>query len=143
MDDIDFENTSGSDYGVLFKGLNLFVSFIAVVSGLSEITSGFDFFFQGIYVAALGALIGYLEFKIPPELFTYASSFFSFLGRGLIYILIAILNFHGGWLRILAAVLVLLVGLLYAALEFIPSIQAPENMQGEQGLATDVLDDVI
>ncbi|KAG7713112.1 hypothetical protein KL949_002539 [Ogataea haglerorum] len=126
MEGIDFENT-GSDFSAVFKVVNLAVAAISV----------------SLYVLGLGGVVGYLEFKNPPQLYAYASSFFSFLGRGLIYVLIAILNFHGSVFRVLAAVLVLLAGVVYIVLEFIPSIQAPENMQGERGLSTDELEDVI
>ncbi|KAG7880439.1 hypothetical protein KL905_002413 [Ogataea polymorpha] len=126
MEGIDFENT-GSDFGAVFKVVNLVVAAISV----------------SLYILGLGGIVGYLEFKNPPQLYAYASSFFSFLGRGLIYVLIAILNFHGSVFRVLAAVLVLLAGIVYIVLEFVPSIQAPENMQGERGLSTDELEDVI
>ncbi|KAG7869927.1 hypothetical protein KL918_000131 [Ogataea parapolymorpha] len=126
MEGIDFENT-GSDFGAVFKVVNLAVAAISV----------------SLYILGLGGVVGYLEFKNPPQLYAYASSFFSFLGRGLIYVLIAILNFHGSVFRVLAAVIVLLAGIVYIVLEFIPSIQAPENMQGERGLSTDELEDVI
>lgn len=111
--------------------------------GISELFSRFDYFFQGLFVIGLGLLIGYLEFKIPPKLFTYASSFFSFLGRGVIYMLIAVLNMHGSYVRYLIAFVIFIIGLVYSVLEFLPSIQPPENMQGEQGLTHDILDDVI
>ncbi|KAG7729027.1 hypothetical protein KL948_004064 [Ogataea haglerorum] len=126
MEGIDFENT-GSDFSAVFKVVNLAVAAISV----------------SLYILGLGGVVGYLEFKNPPQLYAYASSFFSFLGRGLIYVLIAILNFHGSVFRVLAAVLVLLAGVVYIVLEFIPSVQAPENMQGERGLSTDELEDVI
>ncbi|KAG7884825.1 hypothetical protein KL938_001082 [Ogataea parapolymorpha] len=126
MEGIDFENT-GSDFSAVFKVVNLAVAAISV----------------SLYILGLGGVVGYLEFKNPPQLYAYASSFFSFLGRGLIYVLIAILNFHGSVFRVLAAVIVLLAGIVYIVLEFIPSIQAPENMQGERGLSTDELEDVI
>lgn len=88
-------------------------------------------------------MIGYLEFKIPPKLYSYCSSFFSFLGRGLLYVLIGILNFHGSALRILVSLLVAAIGIVYCVLEFVQGVQPPENMQGEQGISTDGLDDVI
>ncbi|ESW96183.1 putative membrane protein [Ogataea parapolymorpha DL-1] len=142
MEGIDFENT-GSDFGAVFKVVNLAVAAISVITGVTELFSGFAYFLQGLYILGLGGVVGYLEFKNPPQLYAYASSFFSFLGRGLIYVLIAILNFHGSVFRVLAAVIVLLAGIVYIVLEFIPSIQAPENMQGERGLSTDELEDVI
>lgn len=111
--------------------------------GLTELFTAFDYFFQGLFVILMGVLIGYLEFKIPPKLFTYASSFFSFLGRGSIYILISMLNLHGPFIRLIIAVVLLIIGIIYVVLEFIPSIHPPANMQGEQGLSDDILDDVI
>ncbi|QPG77092.1 hypothetical protein FOA43_004496 [Brettanomyces nanus] len=142
MDTVDFEST-GSDFAVVFKAVNLAVAAVAFFSGLSELFSGVAYTFQGIYVAALGLLIGYLEFKVPPQLYSYCSSFFSFLGRGLIYFLIAILNFHGSAIRIISAFIIFVIAIVYIVLEFVQSIQPPENMQGEQGLSTDGLDDVI
>ncbi|VEU19263.1 DEKNAAC100467 [Brettanomyces naardenensis] len=142
MDTVDFEST-GPDFGAVFKAINLAVATIAFASGFTQLFSGIGYFFQGLYVAALGVIIGYLEFKVPPQLYSYCSSFFSFLGRGLIYILIAILNIHGSALRIICAFFVFVVGISYVVLEFVQSIQPPENMQGEQGLSTDGLDDVI
>ncbi|ODV82622.1 hypothetical protein CANARDRAFT_204824 [[Candida] arabinofermentans NRRL YB-2248] len=143
MDGIDFENTSGSDFSIVFKGINLFVAVVSVLCGVTELFKGFSYFLQGLYIIGLGGLIGYLEFKIPPQLYAYASSFFSFFGRGAIYILIALLNFHGSIFRVLAALITLVIGAVYIGLEFVPSIQAPSNMQGEQGLSTDDLEDVI
>ncbi|KAH3668658.1 hypothetical protein OGAPHI_002412 [Ogataea philodendri] len=142
MEGIDFENT-GSDFSIVFKIVNLVVAVLSVLTGLTELFHGFNYFLQGLYITALGGIIGYLEFKNPPQLYAYASSFFSFLGRGLIYVLIASLNFHSSVIRLLAAVVLLLIGIVYIVLEFIPSIQAPENMQGERGLSTDELEDVI
>lgn len=110
---------------------------------MTELFSRFDYFFQGIFVIGIGILIGYLEFRIPPKLFTYASSFFSFLGRGAIYMLIAVLNMHGSFIRYIIALVLLLIGVFYVVLEFLPSIHPPANMQGEQGLSNDILDDVI
>lgn len=110
---------------------------------MTELFSRFDYFFQGLFVIGIGILIGYLEFSIPPKLFTYASSFFSFLGRGAIYILIAVLNLHGSFIRLIIALIILVIGVVYVVLEFLPSIQPPANMQGEQGLSDDILDDVI
>lgn len=116
---------------------------LQVLCGVTELFSRFDYFFQGLFVIGIGILIGYLEFRIPPKLFTYASSFFSFLGRGAIYILISVLNLHGSFIRYIIALVILLIGVLYIALEFLPSIKPPSNMQGETGLSDDILDDII
>lgn len=143
METINLEDTGESRFGVVFKAVNLFVAFLSTACGITELFSRFDYFFQGLFVIGIGILIGYLEFKIPPKLFTYASSFFSFLGRGAIYILIALLNLHGSVFRYLVATVILFIGIIYIFLEFLPSVQPPENMQGEHGLGNDILDDII
>lgn len=143
MDSIDLNVTTSSKYSIVFKVINLLVSMLSVFCGLSELFSRFDYFFQGVFVFFLGLLIGYLEFKIPPKLFTYCSSFFSFLGRGGIYLLISILNMHGSFIRWILAFVLFVIGIFYIILEFIPSVVPPENMQGDHGFGDDILDDII
>lgn len=115
---------------------------LQVICGATELFSRFDYFFQGIFVIILGVLIAYLEFRSPPLLFTYASSFFSFLGRGAIYLLLAVLNMHGSAERWIVAALLFVIGIVYVVLEFL-DVQPPLNMQGNQGLGDDILDDII
>jgi hypothetical protein len=147
MDSIDLSDdivASGSKHSAVFKALNFLIAILSVLCGISELFTRFDYFFQGTMVVLLGGLIGYLEFRIPPKLFTYASSFFSFLGRGGIYILIAVLNLHGSFVRFIIAGVILAIGVLYCVLEFVPGVQPPQNMSGEQGLAVDDgFDDII
>lgn len=143
MESINLEDDTNPCYAVVFKIINLVVAALSVICGFSELFSRFDYFFQGLFVTGLGVLIGYLEFRIPPKLFTYASSFFSFLGRGCIYMLIAVLNLHGSLVRYIIAFVLLATGILYACLEFVSSVQPPNNMQGETGFSDDMLDDII
>lgn len=141
MDSINF--TSPPKYTVIFKILNFVIATLSILCGLSELFSEFDYFFQGLLIIFIGLTIFYLEFKIPPKLFTYASSFFSFLGRGCIYIIISILNMHGGVIRYSVAFFMFVVGLAYVCLEFVNNVQPPSNMSGESGYIDDGLDDVI
>jgi hypothetical protein len=71
-----------------------------------------------------------LEFQIPPQVSRYASFLFSFLGRGIFYIFIGsvILDSNYVW-KIICGSIVGLVGVGYAALEFVPSIEPPANMR--------------
>jgi hypothetical protein len=55
---------------------------------------------------------------------------FSFLGRAVFYIFIGGIAFgNGGVLRWIMGGLIVFVGIAYAALEFIPSIEPPANMR--------------
>lgn len=56
--------------------------------------------------------------------------------------MLSILNFHGSFFRILAGSMVFLIGTVYILLQF-TGVQPPKNMQGELGLADDILEDVI
>lgn len=84
----------------------------------------------GIYIILFGLINGLLEFQIPPQVSRYASFLFSFLGRGIFYIFIGsvILDSNSVW-KIIWGSIVGLVGVGYAALEFVPSIEPPANMR--------------
>lgn len=112
--------------------------------GLTELFLNVPYFFQGLYISLIGIIIIHLEFRTPPLLYTYCSSFFSFLGRGIIYGMIAVLNFHGGYIRVSTAIVVAIIAGIYATLEY-SGVRAPVNMRGEVGLGEldDGLDDVI
>lgn len=86
-----------------------------------------------------------LEFQIPQQVARYASFMFSFLGRGVckpyhipvlrqelttsVYIFIGSVIVGEKWFRIVPGTLVGIVGIGYAALEFVPSIEPPANMR--------------
>jgi len=70
-----------------------------------------------------------LEFQIPQQVARYASFMFSFLGRGIFYIFIGSVIVGERWFRIVPGTIVGLIGVGYAALEFIPSIEPPANMR--------------
>ena len=87
-----------------------------------------------------------LEFQIPPVLSKWLPFLFSFLGRGickditvvflwfrlmskLVYIFAGSILLHGGVLRIIVGSIIGIVGLGYGVLEYIPSIEPPENMR--------------
>jgi hypothetical protein len=70
-----------------------------------------------------------LEFQIPQQVARYASFMFSFLGRGIFYIFIGSVIVGERWFRIVPGTIVGIIGVGYAALEFIPSIEPPANMR--------------
>lgn len=91
--------------------------------------------------------IGGLELlpQVPPYLPRYASFLFSFLGRGIceywhvesrlgaytdtVYVFIGSIIIEGNTLRLIAGLVVVVIGLAYCALEFAPQIEPPSNMR--------------
>ncbi|KAI1870568.1 uncharacterized protein JN550_005111 [Neoarthrinium moseri] len=116
-----------------FRLVNLAVGVIMVLGGISQFftdnANGFQSFIVGVYVILFGAAIGLLEFQIPPQVSRYASFLFSFIGRGIFYIFIGSILLNNNALRIIAGSIVGIVGVAYAVLEFIPSIEPPANMR--------------
>jgi len=83
----------------------------------------------GAYVCIFGATVGLLEYQIPPAASRYGSFLFSFLGRGIFYIFIGSIIIHSSTFSYIAGGAIMLIGAAYAALEFVPSIEPPENMR--------------
>jgi hypothetical protein len=79
--------------------------------------------------ANIAAGTALLEFQIPQQVARYASFMFSFLGRGIFYIFIGSVVVGDGWYRIIPGTIVGFIGVAYAALEFVPSIEPPANMR--------------
>ncbi|OBA21176.1 COPI associated [Metschnikowia bicuspidata var. bicuspidata NRRL YB-4993] len=134
------ESFDGLDLNVVFKAANLAVGSLAVLSGLSQLFSGIQSFILGVYIIGFGAIVGILEFSIPPEAQTYGLFLFSFVGRGVFYTLIGASINGASWFRLLASLLIFVVGLVYIALEAIPSISPPENMNPE-GISIGIQDE--
>ncbi|KAK6213986.1 hypothetical protein LQW54_004760 [Pestalotiopsis sp. IQ-011] len=115
-----------------FRIVNLAVGVVMILGGISQFfteANGFQSFVIGSYVILFGAAVGLLEFQIPPQVSRYASFLFSFVGRGIFYIFVGSILLGGGVLRIIAGSIVGLIGVGYAVLEFIPSIEPPANMR--------------
>ncbi|OAQ69121.1 golgi apparatus membrane protein TVP15 [Pochonia chlamydosporia 170] len=114
----------------IFRIVNLVVAVITVLGGIAEI-----FFFKlqpiilGAYMIVFGLAIALLEFQIPPQVSRYANFLFSFIGRGIFYILLGGLLLGEKVLSNIAGGIVCVVGLGYIVLEFIPSIEPPSNMR--------------
>ncbi|EFY93440.1 COPI-coated vesicle protein, putative [Metarhizium acridum CQMa 102] len=83
----------------------------------------------GAYMIVFGLAIALLEFQIPPQVSRYANFLFSFMGRGIFYILVGGLLLGQHVLSNIAGGTVGIVGVGYIALEFIPSIEPPSNMR--------------
>ncbi|MCJ1298832.1 Late Golgi vesicles protein [Hypocenomyce scalaris] len=83
----------------------------------------------GCYVIIFGLATALLEFQIPPYVSRYASFLFSFLGRGIFYIFVGSILLHDSILRVIAGSIVGIIGVAFVVLEYIPSIEPPQNMR--------------
>ncbi|KAG9236336.1 COPI associated protein [Amylocarpus encephaloides] len=123
------------DFSDAFRIVNLGVGGLMGFSGVWHIFFPFQFgkLMVGIYIALFGACIALLEFQIPPQLSRYASFLFSFIGRGIFYIFAGSILLGDGTLNNICGGAIGLVGVAYVVLEFIPSIEPPQNMREADG----------
>ncbi|KOS18015.1 Golgi apparatus membrane protein tvp15 [Escovopsis weberi] len=114
----------------IFRFVNLAVGAITVLGGIVQI---FGFSLQniiiGTYMVFFGLSIALLEFQIPPQISRYANFLFSLIGRGIFYIFIGSMLINKSTLSYISGGSVVLVGIGYVVLEFIPSIEPPANMR--------------
>lgn len=85
----------------------------------------------GLYLIGFSGAIGLLEFRVPAEAYAYGSFLFSFIGRGVFYTFIAASINGNSVFRIMAAVFIFIIGLVFIGLEAVPSISPPDNMNPE------------
>ncbi|KAH6607511.1 hypothetical protein Trco_003824 [Trichoderma cornu-damae] len=114
----------------IFRIVNLVVAGVTVLGGVFHIFPvGFQNLIIGIYMIVFGLSIALLEFQIPPHVSRYANFLFSFVGRGIFYILIGGLLLGEKVISKIAGGSVGIIGIAYVALEFVPSIEPPSNMR--------------
>ncbi|KAG6008345.1 hypothetical protein E4U21_004549 [Claviceps maximensis] len=114
----------------IFRIVNLVVATITILGGIAGIfLLQLQSIILGAYLIVFGLAIALLEFQIPPQVSRYANFLFSFIGRGIFYVLIGGLLFGKQVLSNIAGVIVCIIGVGYVALEFIPSIEPPSNMR--------------
>ncbi|BFZ62609.1 hypothetical protein YB2330_003710 [Saitoella coloradoensis] len=118
------------DTAKAFKIANLAAAVIMVLGGISQFFPiGFQSVIIGCYVILFGIASGILEFQVPPQVARYGSFLFSFVGRGALYIFVGSILLSDNVLRIIAGSLLMLLGVVYVGLEFVPSIEPPTNMR--------------
>ncbi|KAI1162461.1 Golgi apparatus membrane protein TVP15 [Nemania serpens] len=122
------------DFSDSFRIVNLVIAVIMILGGVSQFFhASVQSVTIGVYVIIFGAFVGLLEFQIPPQVSRYASFMFSFIGRGIFYIFIGSILLSE-WPKYVAGSIIGLTGIVYAALEFVPSIEPPANMrEADQG----------
>ncbi|KAH8808965.1 golgi apparatus membrane protein tvp15-like protein [Xylogone sp. PMI_703] len=118
------------DFSNVFRLVNLGVGALMIIGGIMQF---FGLHFQSIvvgsYVVVFGLATALLEFQIPPQVSRYASFLFSFIGRGVFYIFIGSIMLDDHIPKIIIGSAIGIVGVAYCALEFLPSIEPPENMR--------------
>ncbi|KIW01940.1 uncharacterized protein PV09_06779 [Verruconis gallopava] len=119
------------DFSDAFRIVNLGVGVLMVLGGIGQFfpSIGIQNVIVGCYTIIFGLATALLEFQIPPQVSRYASFMFSFLGRGIFYIFIGSIIVGDHWTKYVAGTIIGIVGIGYAVLEFIPSIEPPANMR--------------
>lgn len=119
------------DFSDIFRIVNLVIGVAMVLGGVGNFihNPSVQNIIVGIYVVLFGLSTALLEFQIPPQVARYASFMFSFIGRGIFYVFVGCIIVGDTWYKWLPGSIVVLVGIGYAALEFVPSIEPPANMR--------------
>lgn len=115
-----------------FKIANISIGCIDIIAALSQLTylfTNLSIFLLAVYGLALSIPIIYLEFKVPSNLYRYASFYFSFLGRGLSYILLGLIISFGGIYNILAGMFTFILGVAFIVFHFSQFVEEPSNFR--------------
>ncbi|CAI7071801.1 BEM_collapsed_G0010040.mRNA.1.CDS.1 [Saccharomyces cerevisiae] len=115
-----------------FKIANISIGCIDIIAALSQLTyifTNLNVFLLAVYGLALSVPIVYLEFKVPSNLYSYASFYFSFLGRGLSYILLSLIISFGGIYNILAGMFTFILGVAFIVFHFSQFVEEPANFR--------------
>ncbi|KAM0465542.1 hypothetical protein ACHAPV_001594 [Trichoderma viride] len=114
----------------IFRIVNLVVAGVTVLGGVFHIFPvGLQNVIIGIYMIVFGLAIALLEFQVPPQVSRYANFLFSFIGRGVFYILIGGLLLGDKAIANVAGGIVGIAGIGYVGLEFVPLIEPPSSMR--------------
>lgn len=114
----------------IFRLVNLVVAGVTVLGGVFHIFPlGLQNIIIGIYMIVFGLAIALLEFQVPPQVSRYANFLFSFIGRGVFYILIGGLLLGDKVIANIAGGIVGIAGIGYVGLEFVPLIEPPSSMR--------------
>ncbi|CAO3615075.1 unnamed protein product [Cunninghamella blakesleeana] len=120
------------DKSIIFRVVNIIVGSFMIIGGVSTIIlGGFPQFIRGIFCILYGIMVFLFEFRLPSVITKHVSFMFSFIGRGIFYIFIGCILLNANALGIASGVIIILAGVAFAVLEFIPFIEAPSNMKRE------------
>ncbi|KAL2066484.1 hypothetical protein VTL71DRAFT_2555 [Oculimacula yallundae] len=122
------------DFSDIFRIVNLAVGALMVVGAAFHLSFGISDIVISIYVIIFGLATALLEFQIPPQVARYASFLFSFVGRGVFYFFVGSLLWGvPGVIDKIIGFVIGGIGIAYIALEFVPSIEPPQNMREADG----------
>ncbi|CAC9889792.1 unnamed protein product [Aureobasidium pullulans] len=104
--------------------VNLATGALMVLGGISQ-------FWPHVSVQSTICAVYIILFGLANALLVarYASFMFSFIGRGVFYIFVGGLCFSDNILKYLVGGVIILVGIAYVVLEYVPSIEPPANMR--------------
>ncbi|KAF3904676.1 hypothetical protein ABW21_db0208076 [Orbilia brochopaga] len=113
-----------------FRLVNLAVATLMILGGVAQygdITA--QHIVESIYLFVFGLSVAFLEFRSLPQVYRYASFMFSFIGRGCFYAFVGAILYHKSPWSWVPGLIIGVIGVAYVALEFVPSIEPPENMR--------------
>jgi len=123
------------DFSDSFRLVNLGVGALMAVGGLFHaiLDHTLSSIVVGVYIVVFGLAVALLEFQIPPQISRYASFLFSFVGRGAFYIFAGSVLLDDHTVDKVFGSIIGIIGVAYIVLEFIPSIEPPQNMREADG----------
>ncbi|CAO3618525.1 unnamed protein product [Cunninghamella blakesleeana] len=119
------ENTS-----IIFRVVNFLAAAFMIIGSVSLILLGFFPSFILAVICIIFAVITIVfEFKLPGQITQFASIMFSFLGRGIFYLIVGCILLNYAPLSIASGAIIIVIAVVYIILHFVPSIEPPRNMQ--------------
>lgn len=108
-----------------FRIVNIIVGVLIAICGVLMFSLGFTGFMVGIYNIIFGVVFVVLEFFAHDLVQSQAPFLFTFLGRGLTYLYLGCIVMSSYDFRLIAGVIVVVIGFIYIALQFVPNVLPP------------------
>eukprot|EP00735_Rhodelphis_limneticus_P009811 TRINITY_DN2875_c1_g1::TRINITY_DN2875_c1_g1_i1::g.6035::m.6035 TRINITY_DN2875_c1_g1::TRINITY_DN2875_c1_g1_i1::g.6035 ORF type:complete len:167 (-),score=26.20,COPI_assoc/PF08507.5/6.5e-29,DUF3784/PF12650.2/0.16,DUF3784/PF12650.2/52,DUF308/PF03729.8/0.091,DUF308/PF03729.8/3.1e+03,E1-E2_ATPase/PF00122.15/6.4 TRINITY_DN2875_c1_g1_i1:385-831(-) len=118
--------------------LSIVCAILMVVAGIIRLThagTGTDAFqiaVVGFYLVVFGLLLSLVELRAFAVLTRHFGFLFSWIGKGLFFIFVACLLFGISPFHTAAGVVIILVGIFFICLQFVPSTKSPEALTGKK-----------
>lgn len=127
----------------VFKCINIIVGASMITGAVFQfIAHSFSNIIIGVYAALFGTTVIGLEFYTPPSnyqaiIYRYAGFLYSFVGRGVFYILVGVLITGSMPLHYAFGTAVGVVGLAFIVLEFVDKFDLPPSMVPPDAIDSD------
>ncbi|KIO28442.1 hypothetical protein M407DRAFT_242991 [Tulasnella calospora MUT 4182] len=128
----------------VFKCINIVVGACMITGAVFQfLWHSFSSIIIGVYAVLFGGtVIGLEVYNLPSNyqtiLYRYAGFLYSFVGRGVFYILVGVLITGTSPLRYAFATVVGVVGLAYVVLEFVNKFDLPPSMVPPDSIDSDI-----